>query len=103
VLALLEGYMKQTTIENPMRPDEYMAKIAYSNGHEAEAAHPMDRGQIGAYVDKRLKAEKAAEKTTPPPPAAPPAPVTNPAPPIAGPVTPPAATVIGQPAAPIAQ
>ena len=61
VLSLIEGYMKQTSIENPIRPDEYLAGMAYTNGSQTEAAHPMDRSQVGDYTDKRLREIKVQE------------------------------------------
>src|SRR5262249_20870069 len=47
VLALVEGYMKQTSIEKPIHPDDFLSNIAYSNGSEAEGAKPMNRELVG--------------------------------------------------------
>lgn len=60
VLSVIEGYMKQTSIENPMRPDEYLASTAYSNGSQAEGARPMDRSSVGEYAEKQLKGSQPA-------------------------------------------
>jgi hypothetical protein len=55
VLNLVEGYMKQTSMSNPMHPDEFMKNIAYSNGSQTEGAKPMDRALVGEYTDRKLK------------------------------------------------
>jgi hypothetical protein len=55
VLAIVEGYMKQTSIAKPMHPDEFLKNIAYSNGAQTEGAKPMDRAVVGEYTDKKLK------------------------------------------------
>lgn len=66
VLSVVEGYMKQTSIENPMRPDEFLANTAYSNGAQAESAKPMDRAVVGEYAEKQLKETKVQPSPTPP-------------------------------------
>jgi hypothetical protein len=58
---LVEGYMKATSIAHPMLPDEFMKKIAYSNGSQTEGAHPMDRTEVGEFADKRIKQLQAQE------------------------------------------
>jgi molecular chaperone GrpE (heat shock protein) len=63
VLSLVEGYMKQTSIANPMSPDEFMANVAYTNGSQSEGAKPMDRTVVGEYAEKQLK--QIAEPPTP--------------------------------------
>lgn len=58
---LVEGYMKATSIAHPMLPDEFMKKIAYSNGSQTEGAHPMDRTEVGEFAEKRVKQLQAQE------------------------------------------
>jgi hypothetical protein len=60
-LSFLEGYMKQSSIQNPQPPEEYLSGMAYSNGAQSEAAHPMDRTQVGEFAEKRLKQLQAQE------------------------------------------
>jgi hypothetical protein len=55
VLAFVEGYMKQTSIESPIKPEDYLAKMAYENGTQSEAAHPMAKTEVGEFADKRLR------------------------------------------------
>lgn len=60
VLNLVEGYMKQTSIANPMMPDDFLKNVAYSNGSQSEGAAPMPRTEVGAFADKQLKQVAAA-------------------------------------------
>jgi len=68
VLAIVEGYMKQTSIANPISPDEFLKNVAYSNGSQTEGAKPMDRAVVGEYAEKRLKQIQAQEKAPAPTP-----------------------------------
>jgi len=60
VLNLVEGYMKQTSIANPMMPDEFLKNVAYSNGSQSEGAAPMPKTEVGAFAEKQLKQVAAA-------------------------------------------
>ena len=64
LLSLIEGYMKQTSIESPMRPDQFLGNMAYSNGSEAEGAKPMDKALVGEYTEKQLRLIKANQIRT---------------------------------------
>lgn len=113
VLALVEGYMKQTSISHPLHPDEFMKNIAYSNGSQTEGAKPMDRAVVGEYTDRKLKElaalnqnrlkvpalppEEPIAPVKAPPAAEAPAPVAPAV--IASPVTAPAETPAEKPAA----
>lgn len=55
VLAFVEGYMKQTSIEAPVRPDDYISKMAYTNGSQVEAATPGDPTEAGEIAERRLE------------------------------------------------
>lgn len=54
VLSFLEGYMNRS-VSNPVRPEEFISSRNYTNGAESEAGSPVDREDVGAFADRRLK------------------------------------------------
>jgi hypothetical protein len=57
ILVFLEGYMHRSVV-NPIRPEDYLNTRNYSNGLASEAGRPLDRDEVGAAADSRLKGNK---------------------------------------------
>lgn len=53
--AFIEGYMRFSTLLNPTRPNDYMAKRSYTNGVKFETAEPMEADRVGEVVEAKLK------------------------------------------------
>ncbi len=53
--AFIEGYMRFSTLLNPLRPDEYLAQRNYTNGHDFETAAPMEADRVGEVVDAKIQ------------------------------------------------
>lgn len=62
ILAFLEGYMN-LSVSNPILPEVYLASRNYTNGSRSESGNPLERDQVGALADKRLRQISVNEKT----------------------------------------
>ncbi len=54
ILSFLEGYMNRS-VSNPVHPEEYISSRNYTNGAASESGRPLDRDQVGAIADERLR------------------------------------------------
>lgn len=107
IVMFLEGYMNRS-VANPIRPEDFLNSRNYSNGLESESGHPLERDEVGAVADSRIKSlpEEPAEEPKPEPVKVSPAPSTPAeisapaATPAQAPVPPPAAAAPMAPAAP---
>jgi hypothetical protein len=61
IVTFLEGYMNRS-ISNPIRPEEYLNSRNYTNGAASEAGSPVDREDVGALADRRIKETQADEQ-----------------------------------------
>lgn len=62
LLKFIEGYMKQSSIAQPMRPDQFRDLRNYTNGTTFVSARPTEPEEVGDLVEEKLiqlEAEKA--------------------------------------------
>lgn len=60
--AFVEGYMRFSTLLNPSRPDDYLAKRNYTNGRDFETAEPMSADRVGEVVEAKIKELQSKEQ-----------------------------------------
>lgn len=63
ILAFLEGYMN-LSVMNPVLPEQYLASRNYTNGLKSEQGNPMNRDEVGAVADQRLKKDAPVNSST---------------------------------------
>ncbi len=61
LLGFVEGYMKFSSILNPISPSEYLHHRSYTNGRDSYNAQPVARENIGEVVEERLQQLKAQD------------------------------------------
>jgi hypothetical protein len=54
ILVFLEGYMNRS-VANPIRPEDYLSTRNYSNGLQSESGKPLERDEVGAVADSRIR------------------------------------------------
>lgn len=54
LLSFLEGYMNRS-VSNPVLPEDYLASRNYTNGAKSESGKPLNRDEVGAIADRRLR------------------------------------------------
>lgn len=55
VLSVIESYMGFSSVLDPKNPVDFITSRNYSNRAESVSAHPVERGAIGDYVEKRTQ------------------------------------------------
>lgn len=61
LLGFVEGYMKFSSILNPVSPADYIHHRSYTNGRDTYNAKPVDREDVGELVEERLQQLKARD------------------------------------------
>lgn len=59
LLGFVEGYMKFSSILNPVSPTEYIHHRSYTNGRDSYNAKPVAKEDVGEVVEERLEQLKA--------------------------------------------
>lgn len=54
ILVFLEGYMNRS-VADPIRPEDYLNTRNYSNGLDSESGKPLERDEVGAFADSRIR------------------------------------------------
>jgi hypothetical protein len=54
ILPFLEGYMSRS-VSHPIRPEDYLSSRNYTNGAESESGSPLNREDVGAIADRRIR------------------------------------------------
>lgn len=63
LLGLIESYMLFANVINPKNPVQFLSSRNYSNSGESVSARPVERDQLGDYVEHRMRELKIIEPT----------------------------------------
>ena len=62
-LGIIESFMSFASILNPKTPTEYLTSRNYTNSASSYTARPAERGQLGEYLETRMKELKKTDST----------------------------------------
>lgn len=54
-MSLVEDYLKQSTLQKPLKPKEFLSKRHYSNGKLSTQSDTPEKDTVGDVVDKKIK------------------------------------------------
>lgn len=54
-MTLVEDYLKQSTLQKPMKPKEFLSKRHYSNGRLSTQSETPEKDTVGDVVDKKIQ------------------------------------------------
>lgn len=54
-MSLVEDYLKQSTLQKPLKPKEFLSKRHYSNGKLSTQSETPEKDTVGDIVEKKIK------------------------------------------------